>query len=117
MLAGIALRAIAIQGLRAQTKPPAIVVVDINDMTDPEGLKAVTQRPDRQYGDSDGGRSLHRPQRECNCPPGDRAEAIYRHCLRQRGEGTSLVQFARAEKINEIRTKTTQSRVFMVEGM
>jgi hypothetical protein len=45
MLAGAAVGAFAIQTLHAQAKPPAIVVVDISEITDPEGYKALSQRP------------------------------------------------------------------------
>ena len=45
MVAGVALGAIAIQGLHAQAKPPAYLVIEINKVTDAEGFKVVTQRP------------------------------------------------------------------------
>jgi uncharacterized protein (DUF1330 family) len=45
MLAGVAIGATAIQSLHAQAKPQAIAVVDIGEITDPEGFKVVTQRP------------------------------------------------------------------------
>src|ERR1700686_1152404 len=41
MLAGVAIGATAIQGLHAQAKPPAIVVVDISEITDPDGFKVI----------------------------------------------------------------------------
>jgi len=41
MLAGVALGAMAIKGLNAQTKPPAYVVIDISAMTDPAGFNTV----------------------------------------------------------------------------
>ena len=45
MLAGVGVGGAAIQGLHAQAKPQAIAVVDICEITDPEGFKVVTQRP------------------------------------------------------------------------
>ena len=42
MLAGVALGATAINGLNAQSKPPTYVVIDIAEVTDPDGFKAVT---------------------------------------------------------------------------
>jgi hypothetical protein len=50
MLAGSALGAAAIQGLHAQVKPPAIVVVDFNAITDLEGYKVLSQRPAASAG-------------------------------------------------------------------
>lgn len=41
LLAGVALGATAIKGLNAQTKPPTYVVVNISEVTDPEGFKVV----------------------------------------------------------------------------
>ncbi len=41
---GIGIGGAAIQTLNAQAKPPAFVVVDISDITDPEGFKALGQR-------------------------------------------------------------------------
>jgi hypothetical protein len=34
----------AVQGLHAQTAPPVYVVVEISDITDPEGFKAGTAK-------------------------------------------------------------------------
>src|SRR5690349_16393667 len=45
LLGGIALGAVAIQGLHAQPKPPTYVVIDIAAITDPEGFKAVPTSP------------------------------------------------------------------------
>ena len=46
MLAGGAIGATAIQGLHAQGKAPGVyAVVEIDNITDPDGFKVVTQRP------------------------------------------------------------------------
>ena len=39
------LGAAAIQGLHAQAKPSAYLVIEINKITDAEGFKVITQRP------------------------------------------------------------------------
>jgi cell division GTPase FtsZ len=44
LVAGIAIGGAAVQGLHAQAKPPGLVVVDISDITDAEGFKAIGQR-------------------------------------------------------------------------
>src|ERR1700733_13139408 len=41
LIAGVAAGGAVIQGLHAQAPPPVYVVVDIADVTDPEGLKAI----------------------------------------------------------------------------
>ena len=45
MLAGIGLGAVAVQGIHAQGKPPAYLVIEINKVNDAEGFKVITQRP------------------------------------------------------------------------
>src|SRR5437667_3279338 len=41
MVVSVALVGTGIKGLNAQNKPPAYVVIDITEMTDPEGFKAI----------------------------------------------------------------------------
>jgi hypothetical protein len=41
IVAGAAIGAAFIQGLHAQAKPPTYVVVEINNIADPEGFKAI----------------------------------------------------------------------------
>jgi uncharacterized protein (DUF1330 family) len=100
-----------------QAKPPAIVVVDISDITDPEGFKAVTQRANANTTKAVdlGGRYIART---------DKITAL---------DGTPpkqliIIAFDSAEKLqawhnspdtkrnDEIRAKTTKSRSFVVEG-
>lgn len=44
LVAGIAIGGAVIHGLNAQTTPPVYVVVDISDITNPEGFKAIPPR-------------------------------------------------------------------------
>lgn len=46
VLVGAALGTSIAQGLHAQAMPPAIAIIDVSGVTDPEGFKAVTQTPD-----------------------------------------------------------------------
>ena len=97
MLVGVGVGGAAIQGLHAQAKPPAIVVIDISDITDPEGFKAVTQRPTASTATvMQGGRYIARTSNVT--ARWNYAEAIHHHCLRQRGESTSLEQFTGTEE-------------------
>ena len=45
LLAGAALGGVVIQGIHAQAKPPVYVVIDINEITDADGFKAVPASP------------------------------------------------------------------------
>jgi len=119
MFAGVALGAAAIQALHAQAKPPVYAVVDIAEITDPEGFKAIGQRTNETaaavFKDL-GGRYIMRT---------DKITAL---------DGTApkrfiVIAFDSAEKaqawnnspaqkeVNATRVKTTKSRVFIVEGM
>ena len=119
MLAGIAIGATAIQGLHAQAKPPVYAVVDVSEITDPEGFKAIGQRSTAEAAavfKALGGRYITRT---------DKITAI---------DGTApkrfiIIAFDSAEKaqawnnlpaqkeVTAIRIKTTKSRAFIVEGM
>jgi uncharacterized protein (DUF1330 family) len=119
MLAGVALGAIAVQGLNAQTKPPVYFVADISEVTDPEAWKAVTERPVstlQAMVKKFGGHYITRtdkitaldgsaPKRFiiAQFPSAEKAKAWY----------NSPEQM----KVNENRMKNTKSSSFLVEGM
>ena len=117
LLAGAALGAAAIQGLHAQAKPPAIVVVDIENVTDPEGFKAVTQRPTASTVTvMQGGRYIARTDKVTaldGTPPKRSIIIAFDDAEKAQAWYNSPDQ----KKINEVRSKTTKSRVFLVEGM
>ena len=119
VVAGAALGAVAIQALHAQAKPPAYVVVDISEITDPEGYKAIGQRSNAAaeavYKEL-GGRNLARTDKITaldGTPPKrfviiafdsvEKAQAYYK----SQGQ----------QDVTAIRTKTTKSRSFIVEGL
>jgi uncharacterized protein (DUF1330 family) len=117
LVTGAALGAAAIQGLHAQAKPPAIIVVDIENVTDPEGFKAVTQRPTASTATvMQGGRYITRTDKITaldGTPPKRSIIIAFDDADKARAWYNSSDQ----KKINEIRSKTTKSRVFLVEGM
>jgi uncharacterized protein (DUF1330 family) len=118
LLAGAAFGATAIQGLHAQAKPGALVVVDISELTDPEGFKGVIGSPQTTPATlaTQGGHYVVRT---------DKATAF---------DGTApkrfvVIGFDSVEKaeawnnsaaqaaINALRAKTTKSRSFVVESL
>lgn len=119
LLAGVALGAAAIQAIHAQAKPLSYYVVDISEITDAQGFKAIGQRSNAAAAalfKELGGRYITRT---------DKITAL---------DGTApkrfiVIAFDSPEKvqaynnspgqkeITAIRTKTTKSRSFMVEGM
>jgi uncharacterized protein (DUF1330 family) len=117
LLAGIALGAAAIQGLHAQAKPPTYVVIDISDVTDPEGFKAVTTSTAASPARAAalGGRYLIRTEATSaldGTPP--KRFVVLAFDTREKAQGWA--DAADVKEINAIRGKTTKSRAFLVEG-
>ncbi len=119
VLAGVALGAIMVQGLQAQAKSPVYFVSEINEVTDPQGFKAVAER-----STTSGAASL----KDFGGQYISRTEDIIAM------DGTApkrfvIVRFDSAEKakdwynstgqknFTEIRMKTSKSRSFIVDGM
>ena len=117
LLAGAALGAAAIQGLQAQAKPPTYMVVDMSEISDPEPLKVITQRPIGtpvlpQYG----GRHIMRSDKFValeGTPPARFVVLAFDNAERAIAFNNSPEQRETAA----IRHKTSKSRVFLVEGM
>jgi hypothetical protein len=78
-LTGVVIGAMAIQGLHAQAKPPAYVVVAIRSITDPDGLQAVIMKSAPQVLAAAGGHYVIRTNEITNWDP---AQAVCAHRLR-----------------------------------
>jgi uncharacterized protein (DUF1330 family) len=117
LLAGVAIGATAIQGLHAQAQPPAIVVVDISQVTDPEAWKAVTQRPTASTETvKQGGRYITRTDKITaldGAPPNRMVIIAFDSVEKAQAWYNSPGQ----HEINATRAKATTSRSFIVEGM
>ena len=85
MLAGAAFGATAVNGLKAQTKPPTYVVIDIGEMTDPEGFKAVPASPAASPAATAALGPLRRANRNGDRARGNPTEAFRASGLRQQG--------------------------------
>jgi uncharacterized protein (DUF1330 family) len=117
MLAGVAVGASAVQGLHAQAKPPAYVIIDIAKMTDPEGFKAVTSSPAAGPARLKelGGRYVIRSTMMSaldGTPPA--RFVVLAFDSKEKAQGWADASDIKA--INAIRAKTTISRAFFVEG-
>jgi uncharacterized protein (DUF1330 family) len=119
MLAGAALGAVAIQGLHAQAKPPSLVVVDISDITDPEGFKAVGGRSNAAamtvFKDLGGSYIARTPNITAldGTPPKRFIIIAFPSMEKAQAWKNSPAQ----KEVDAIRAKTTNSRSFIVEGM
>ena len=119
LLIGAALGAAVIQGLHAQAKPPVYIVTDISEVTDSEGFKAVGQRPNEAgaaiFKDL-GGRYIMRTQNITaldGTPPKRFIVVAFDSVEKAQAYNNSTAQ----KEVIAIRTKTTKSRAFIVEGM
>jgi uncharacterized protein (DUF1330 family) len=117
MLAAFGLGAVAVQGLHAQAKPPTYVVIDIGDVTDPEGFKAVTTSPAAGPARLTelGGRYVIRTETTAaldGTPP--KRFVLLAFDTKDKAQGWADATDIKA--INAIRSKTTKSRAFIVEG-
>jgi uncharacterized protein (DUF1330 family) len=117
MLAGIAIGAVAVQGLHAQAKPPTYVVIDIATMTDPDGFKAVPASPAAGPARLKelGGRYVIRSTTTTpldGTPPS--RFVVLAFDSKEKAQGWADAPDIKA--INAIRSKTTTSRSFIVEG-
>jgi len=118
-IAGFGLGAIAIDRLHAQAKPPVYVVIDISDITDAEGFKAVGQRSNAAGAavfKEQGGRYIARTQNITaldGTPPKRMIIIAFDSVDKAQAWNNSPAQ----KEVNAIRGKTTKSRSFIVEGM
>jgi uncharacterized protein (DUF1330 family) len=121
MLAGVGIGATAIQGLYAQTNPPSLVVIDISEITDTEGFKAVGQRSNAAatavFKDLSG-RYVVRTNKDKitalnGAPPNRFVIVAFDNAEKAQAWYNSPTQ----KEVNAIVAKTTKSRAFLVEGM
>jgi uncharacterized protein (DUF1330 family) len=118
LLAGVAIGASAIQGLHAQAKPPAIVVVDISEITDPEGFKAIPASPATSPTAvaAQGGRYITRTDK-ITAFDGTAPKRFVVIAFDSEEKAQAWNNSAAQKEINALRAKTTKSRSFTVEGM
>jgi len=118
MLAGAAIGATAVNGLHAQGKAPAYLVIEINKVTDADGFKVITQTP---TGGADvakefGGHYLARTAKITSLD-GAAPERFIIYAFDSVDKAQGFNNSAYMKNVTAIRNKTTQARSFIVEGM
>lgn len=119
LLVGPMLGAAAIQSLHAQAKGTAIVVVEIDSITDPEGYKAIGQRPNEAAAavfKQMGGRFIARSSNITaleGTPPKRYVLIAFDSLEKAQAWNNSAAQ----KEVKAVRNKTTKSRSFVVEGI
>jgi uncharacterized protein (DUF1330 family) len=116
-IAGALLGAVAVQALQAQAKPPTYVVIDITDVTDPEGFKAVTSSTAAAPAKlaALGGRYVIRTE-EAAALDGSPSKRFVLLSFDNKEKARAWYDAPDIKEINAIRSKTTRSRAFIVEG-
>ena len=112
------LGAIAVQTLKAQAKAPAYVVIDVADMIDAEGFKVVTSSaatsPARLA--ALGGHYVIRTE-ETTALDGTPSKRFVLLSFDNKEKARTWYDAPDIKEINAIRSKTTRSRAFIVEGL
>jgi len=116
-IAGALLGAVAVQALQAQAKPPTYVVIDITDVTDPEGFKAVTSSTAASPAKlaALGGRYVIRTE-EAAALDGSPSKRFVLLSFDNKEKARTWYDAPDIKEINAIRSRTTRSRAFIVEG-
>jgi uncharacterized protein (DUF1330 family) len=118
MLAGVALGAIAIQGLNAQAKPPVYVVIDISEVTNsaaetnPQRSMASVEAAIKEFG----GRYLARTEK-ITALDGTPPKRIIIISFDSPDKAQAFYNSPEQKKVHETRIKNTMSRAFIVEGL
>ncbi len=117
LLGGIALGAIVVQSLHAQSRPPTFVVIDISAYTDPEGFKAVPASSAASPARTAqlGGRYVIRSE-TMTALEGTPPKRFVVLAFDSKEKAQAWYNAPETKAVNAIRARTTTSRVFMVEG-
>jgi uncharacterized protein (DUF1330 family) len=116
LVVGVATGGAIIQGLHAQAKPPVYVVVDIADITDPEGFKAILPLSGPETLTPFGGRYVIRTQNITaldGTPP--KRFVVIAFDSAEKAQAWKAAESSK--KVDVIRDKTTKSSQFLVDGM
>ena len=116
LVAGVAVGGAVIQGLHAQATPPAYVVVDISDITDPEGFKAIPPKSGPETLAPFGGRYVIRTEK-ITALDGTAPKRFVVIAFDSVEKARAWKASASSKEVDVIRDKTTKSSQFLVEGM
>ena len=116
LVAGAAVGGAVIQGLHAQATPPVYVVVDISDITDPQGFKAIPPKSGPETLAPFGGKYIIRTDKitALDGTPPKRFVVIAFDSV---AKANAWKASASSKEVDVIRDRTTKSSQFLVEGM
>lgn len=117
VVAGAALGATAIHALHAQAKPPIYAIVEINEITDADGYKKVSARPNTgTVSVQMGGKYLARGGK-ITALDGTAPQRYVVLAFDSLEKAQAWYNSPGQKEVVAIRTKTTKSRSFLVEGL
>jgi uncharacterized protein (DUF1330 family) len=116
LIAGSVIGAAAVEGLHAEAKPPAYVVVDIRSITDPNGLQAVIMKTAPQVLSAAGGHYLIRTN-EVTSLDGAPPKRFVLIAFDSVEKAQAWHNLPHQKEIDALRAKSTDSISFIVEGM
>jgi len=116
LAAGVVIGGAVIQGLHAQATPPTYVVVDISQITDPEGFKAIPPKASPTSLATFGGKYVVRTE-NITTVDGTAPKRFVVIAFDSLEHAKAWRASAATKEIDAIRAKTTESREFIVEGM
>jgi uncharacterized protein (DUF1330 family) len=115
MLAGVAIGAAAVNGLNAQGKPPgAYAVVDISEITDQNTFQQIVPKA-LPASDAFGGKYIIRTSKTTaldGTPPQRFVVIAFDSVEKAKAWDSSPAQ----KEVNDLRKKSTKSRVFIADG-
>jgi uncharacterized protein (DUF1330 family) len=110
----VAIVGAVVQGLHAQTAPPVYVVIEISDITDPEGFKAVPAKSGPETLAPFGGRYVIRTDK---ITPLDGTAPKRFVVIAFESLEKAMAWKASSKEVDVIRDSTTKSTQFVVEGL
>jgi len=119
VLAGTVIGAAAIQGLHAQAKPPVYAISVIDEVIDQSANAANSGRSNEVAAAvfaNTGGRLLVRTNKITGLD-GTAPQRVIVAVFESAEKAQAWYNSADQKKVNDIRMKTTKSRVFLAEGM
>jgi uncharacterized protein (DUF1330 family) len=116
LVAGLAAGGAIIQELHAQATPPAYVIVDISDVTDPEGFKALPPKSGPETLVPFGGKYIIRTEKITPLD-GTAPKRFVVIEFDSMAKAKAWKASANSKEVDVIRDKTTKSSQFLVEGL
>lgn len=115
LVAGTAIGSAAIQGLHAQATPPTYVVIDISNITDPEGFKALGPKAGPSNA-AFGGKTIIRTE-NITAHDGTAPKRFVVIAFESLEKAKAWSASPAQKEVDAIRMKTSTSREFYVESV